>query len=725
MGRVLTPTALLGLGLLGLVAASGCPFADPSALRARAEPADDPVLGAMVDDSAGFFTDDVGGQIEEQDSLRAGDRGPTLLEDFIFRQKITHFDHERVPERAVHARGAGAHGTFTSYGDWSNITAASFLKSAGKETPVFVRFSTVAGSRGSADTARDVHGFATRFYTDEGNFDIVGNNIPVFFIQDAIRFPDLIHSVKPSPDSEIPQAATAHDSAWDFFSQQPSTLHTLFWAMAGFGIPRSFRHMDGFGVHTFRLVTDDGTSKLVKWHWKTKQGRASLYWEEAQILAGKNADAHRQDLFEAIASGNGPEWELAVQLVDEDKALAFGFDLLDPTKIIPEELAPLQKLGVMKLHTNPTNYFAETEQIMFQPGHIVRGVDFTEDPLLQGRIFSYLDTQLNRHGGPNFEQLPINRPVVPIHNNNRDGAGQNLIHKNIHPYTPNTLNGGFPQQASQTNGRGFFNAPIRSTSGKLVRSLSPTFDDHWSQPRLFYNSLTPVEQQFLINAIRFETSHLQSTDVKKNVLGQLNRISNDIAVRVATALGLEAPAPDATYYHDNTTAGISITNETLPTVATLKVGILATVNKANGTNALDQAKSLKQSLGSANLTVTVVAESLADGVDKTYSAADATDFDAVVVTSGADAAGLFKLTAPSPLYPPLRPLSIASAAFLFGKPVGYFGGDSPSDALVAGGVDPKADGVYASADATTMANGIVDGLKTYKFTDRYPVDKTS
>ncbi|KAI0383134.1 CATB protein [Hypomontagnella monticulosa] len=723
MGRILTPTALLGL--VGLVSAAGCPFADPGALRARAETTDDPVLGAMVDDSAGFFTDDVGGQIEEQDSLRAGDRGPTLLEDFIFRQKITHFDHERVPERAVHARGAGAHGTFTSYGDWSNITAASFLKSAGKETPVFVRFSTVAGSRGSADTARDVHGFATRFYTDEGNFDIVGNNIPVFFIQDAIRFPDLIHSVKPSPDSEIPQAATAHDSAWDFFSQQPSTLHTLFWAMAGFGIPRSFRHMDGFGVHTFRLVTDDGTSKLVKWHWKTKQGRASLYWEEAQILAGKNADAHRQDLFEAIASGNGPEWELAIQLVDEDKALAFGFDLLDPTKIIPEELAPLQKLGVMKLHTNPTNYFAETEQIMFQPGHIVRGVDFTEDPLLQGRIFSYLDTQLNRHGGPNFEQLPINRPVVPIHNNNRDGAGQNLIHKNIHPYSPNTLNDGFPQQASQTSGRGFFSAPIRSTSGRLVRGLSKTFDDHWSQPRLFYNSLTPVEQQFLINAIRFETSHLQSADVKKHVLDQLNLISNDIAVRVATALGLDAPAPNATYYHDNTTAGISITNETLPTVATLKVGILATVNKANGTNALDQAKTLKQSLGAANLTVTVVAESLADGVDKTYSAADATDFDAVVVTSGADVAGLFKLTAPSPLYPPLRPLSIASAAFLFGKPVGFFGSDSPSDALIAGGMDTKADGVYASADPTVMANGIVDGLKTYKFTDRYPVDKTS
>ncbi|KAI2631016.1 catalase 3 precursor [Hypoxylon sp. NC1633] len=729
MGRILISTALFGLLSL---ASAGCPYADPSALRSRADGAtDDPVLGAMVDDSTGYFTDDVGGQIQEQDSLRAGERGPTLLEDFIFRQKIQHFDHERVPERAVHARGAGAHGTFTSYGDWSNITAASFLNSAGKETPVFVRFSTVAGSRGSADTARDVHGFATRFYTDEGNFDIVGNNIPVFFIQDAIRFPDLIHSVKPSPDSEIPQAATAHDSAWDFFSQQPSTLHTLFWAMAGFGIPRSFRHMDGFGVHTFRLVTDDGTSKLVKWHWKTKQGRASLYWEEAQILSGKNADAHRQDLFDAIASGNGPEWELAVQIVDEDKTLAFGFDLLDPTKIIPEELAPLQKLGVMKLHTNPTNYFAETEQIMFQPGHIVRGVDFTEDPLLQGRIFSYLDTQLNRHGGPNFEQLPINRPVVPIHNNNRDGAGQNLIHKNTAPYTPNTLNGGIPKQASQTDGRGFFTAPSRSTSGRLVRGLSSTFDDHWSQPRLFYNSLTPVEQQFLINAIRFETSHLQSAEVKSNVLGQLNKISNDIAARVATALGLEAPAPDDTYYHDNTTAGISITNGTLPTVATLKVGILATTaGPRNGSaNALDQAAQLKERLAADGLVVTTVAESLVAGVDRTYSAADATDFDAVVVMSGADAAGLFNLdaaaTALNPLYPPLRPLQIATAAFLFGKPVAYFGADQPGVALRAGGLDPGVDGVYASADLDTMASGLVDGLGVFKFTGRYPVDASS
>ncbi|KAI1365220.1 catalase [Xylaria arbuscula] len=718
MGRVGVSVAILALQTL--VSASGCPFADPVNLHARATgTSQTPISDATVDDSNGYLTDDVGGQISDQDSLRAGERGPSLLEDFIFRQKITHFDHERVPERAVHARGAGAHGTFTSYGDWSNITAASFLNGAGKETPVFVRFSTVAGSRGSADTARDVHGFATRFYTDEGNFDIVGNNIPVV---NAIRFPDLIHAVKPSPDSEIPQAATAHDSAWDFFSQQPSALHTLFWAMAGYGIPRSYRHMDGFGIHTYRLVTDDGESKLVKWHWKTKQGRASLYWEEAQALAGKNADAHRADLFDAITSSNFPEWELAVQIVDEDQALAFGFDLLDPTKIIPEELAPLHKLGVMQLNKNPTNYFAETEQVMFQPGHIVRGVDFTEDPLLQGRIFSYLDTQINRHGGPNFEQLPINRPVIPIHNNNRDGAGQNLIHKNTAAYSPNTLNSGFPQQANQTNGRGFFTAPSRTVSGNLVRGLSSTFNDHWTQPRLFYNSLEPVEQQFLINAIRFETSHLQSTAVKENVLRQLNRISNDVAVRVATALGMNAPAPDSKYYHDNTTAGLSITKDKLPTIATLKVGILASI--ASNSSALDQAKQLKERFTADGLTATIVAERLTDDVDKTYSAADATDFDAVVVASGADTAGVFGITSSSPFYPPMRPLQIATSAYLFGKPVAYFGGSTPSQMLKAGGFasDDASAGVFVGAGLDEMVKAIEDGLKTFKFTSRFPVD---
>ncbi|KAK4456118.1 catalase A2 [Podospora aff. communis PSN243] len=715
-----TVKALLSWGLLLRLSTAACPFAHPEAAAHQRRddkpaPTENELLEKYeVHDGESFMTSDVGGPMGDQRSLRAGQRGPTLLEDFIFRQKLQHFDHERIPERVVHARGAGAHGTFTSYGDFSNLTAASFLSEEGKKTPVFVRFSTVAGSRGSADTARDVHGFATRFYTDEGNFDIVGNNIPVFFIQDAIQFPDLVHSVKPSPDNEMPQAATAHDSAWDFFSSQPSTMHTLFWAMAGFGIPRSYRHMDGFGVHTFRLVTDDGQTKLIKWHWKTLQGKASLVWEEAQVLGGKNADAHRQDLFDAIASGNPPSWELNVQVVDEDRALAFGFDLLDPTKFIPEELAPLQPLGKMTLDINPTNYFAETEQVAFQPGHIVRGVDFTEDPLLQGRLYSYLDTQLNRHGTPNFEQLPINMPRVAIHNNNRDGYGQTFIHKNPIHYNPNTLNNGFPAQANQTTGRGFFTAPGRKASGDLVRELSATFDDHWSQPRLFFNSLTPVEQQFLINAIRFEASHVKSEQVKRNVLVQLNRISNDVAKRVADALGMEAPAPEDTFYHNNVTQGISIFNNTLPTIAALRVGILAS------TKSLEQAVSLKERLMKDKMLVTVVGESLVQDVDQTYSSADATSFDGIIVAPGAEE--LFKVENKSPLFPTGRPGQILLDGYRWGKPVAGLG--AGSGALEATGV-PSTPGVYAEDDVGKLVEGFEQGLATFKFTDRFPLDSDS
>ncbi|CAI7609262.1 unnamed protein product [Penicillium glandicola] len=673
-----------------------------------------------------YLTSDVGGPIEDQNSLSAGERGATLLEDFIFRQKIQRFDHERVPERAVHARGAGAHGTFTSYGDWSNLTAASFLSAKGKETPMFTRFSTVAGSRGSADTARDVHGFATRFYTDEGNFDIVGNNIPVFFIQDAILFPDLIHAVKPRGDSEIPQAATAHDSAWDFFSQQPSSLHTLLWAMAGHGIPRSFRHVDGFGIHTFRLVTDNGDTKLVKFHWKGLQGKASFVWEEAQQTAGKNADFMRQDLFESIEAGRFPEWELGVQIMEEEDQLRFGFDLLDPTKIVPEELVPVTKLGKMQLNRNPMNYFAETEQVMFQPGHIVRGVDFTEDPLLQGRLFSYLDTQLNRHGGPNFEQLPINRPRAPIHNNNRDGAGQMFIPLNPNAYSPNTQNSGSPKQANQTVGRGFFTAPDRTASGKLQRTVSSTFEDVWSQPRLFWNSLVAAEKQFVVDAMRFETSNLKSTVVQNNVIIQLNRISNDLATRVAKAIGIDVPAPDDTFYHDNTTANIGAFGQKLAKLEGLKVGVLASVDNQTS---IAQGATLQSALSSVGVDVVVVAERAADGVNQTYSASDAVQFDAVVIADGAE--GLFgsksltslptKASGASSLYPAGRPLDILVDAFRFGKPVGALG--QGSDALLSGFISSDREGVYTASEAgDDFAEDIKEGLRTFKFLDRFAID---
>ncbi|KAJ5961168.1 uncharacterized protein N7479_008318 [Penicillium vulpinum] len=677
-----------------------------------------------LNDEDVYMTSDVGGPIEDQNSLSAGERGPTLLEDFIFRQKIQRFDHERVPERAVHARGAGAHGTFTSYGDWSNITAASFLSAKGKQTPMFTRFSTVAGSRGSVDTGRDVHGFATRFYTDEGNFDIVGNNIPVFFIQDAILFPDLIHAVKPRGDNEIPQAATAHDSAWDFFSQQPSTLHTLMWAMAGHGIPRSFRHLDGFGVHTFRLVTDNGKTKLVKFHWKGLQGKASFVWEEAQQTAGKNADFMRQDLFESIEAGRFPEWELGVQIMEEEDQLRFGFDLLDPTKIVPEELVPVTKLGKMQLNRNPMNYFAETEQVMFQPGHIVRGVDFTDDPLLQGRIFSYLDTQLNRHGGPNFEQLPINRPRAPIHNNNRDGAGQMFIPLNPNAYSPNTENKGSPKQANQTAGKGFFTAPDRTTSGRLQRTVSSTFEDVWSQPRLFWNSLVAAEKQFVVDAMRFETSNVKSSVVRNNVIIQLNRISNDLATRVAEAIGIDAPKPDDSYYHDNTTANIGAFGQKLAKLDGLKVGLLASVDKPAS---IAQGAKLQSALSSAGVDVVVVAERMVDNVDQTYSASDAVQFDAVVVSDGAE--GLFGSKSftsvpkkASTLYPAGRPLDILLDAFRFGKTVGALG--KGSAALRSGLISTDREGVYTASNAgDAFAKDIKEGLRTFKFLDRFATDE--
>ncbi|WP_432713247.1 catalase, partial [Pedobacter sp.] len=358
---------------------------------------------------------------DDQNSLKAGKRGATLLEDFILREKITHFDHERIPERIVHARGSAAHGVFKVYESQSAVTKAHFLLDPTVETPVFVRFSTVAGSRGSTDLARDVRGFAVKFYTQEGNFDLVGNNMPVFFIQDAIKFPDLVHAVKPEPDNEMPQAASAHDTFWDFISVMPESTHMIMWLMSDRAIPRSYRMMEGFGVHTFRMINEAGESTFVKFHWKPLLGVHSVAWDEAQNISGKDPDYHRRDLWEAIESGAFPEWELGVQLIPEADEFKFDFDLLDPTKLIPEELVPVQKIGKMTLNRNPENFFAETEQVAFHVGHIVPGIDFTNDPLLQGRLFSYTDTQLIRLGGPNFHEIPINRPVVPIHNNQRDG----------------------------------------------------------------------------------------------------------------------------------------------------------------------------------------------------------------------------------------------------------------------------------------------------------------
>lgn len=475
---------------------------------------------------------------DNQNTLKTGPRGPSLLEDFIFREKITHFDHERIPERVVHARGAAAHGFFRVYEPMSRITKASFLQDPAKETPVFVRFSTVAGSRGSTDLARDVRGFAVKFYTDEGVFDLVGNNIPVFFIQDAIKFPDVIHAVKPEPHNEIPQAASAHDTFWDFISLMPESAHMIMWVMSDRAIPRSFRMMEGFGVHTFRFVNAEGVSRFVKFHWKPLLGMHSVVWDEAQKISGKDPDFHRRDLYEAIEGGDYPEYELGVQIVEEKDEHSFDFDLLDPTKIIPENIVPVQTIGRLVLNRNPENFFAETEQVAFHPGHIVPGIDFTNDPLLQGRLFSYTDTQLIRLGGPNFHEIPINRSIAPVHNNQRDGYMRQTINKSRAPYDPNTLGGGCPFQAGADMG-GFVTYPER-ISGPKVRERGEKFFDHFSQARLFYNSQTEIEKDHIVSAFRFELGKVEVSDIRERMVTILNQIDRSLAERVANGLGLTA-----------------------------------------------------------------------------------------------------------------------------------------------------------------------------------------
>ena len=498
-------------------------------------------LESFVADSTGeFLTTNHGVRInDDQNSLKAGERGATLLEDFILREKITHFDHERIPERVVHARGSAAHGVFKVYEDMSNLTRAAFLCDPGAETPVFVRFSTVAGSRGSTDLARDVRGFAVKFYTQEGNFDLVGNNMPVFFIQDAVKFPDLVHAVKPEPDNEMPQAASAHDTFWDFISQMPESSHMIMWLMSDRAIPRSYRMMEGFGVHTFRFVNANGEASFVKFHWKPLLGVHSVAWDEAQNISGKDPDFHRRDLWDTIEAGAFPEWELGVQIVPEADEFKFEFDLLDPTKLIPEELVPVQRIGKMTLNRNPDNFFAETEQVAFHVGHVVPGIDFTNDPLLQGRLFSYTDTQLIRLGGPNFHEIPINRPVIPVHNNQRDGHMRQTINRGKISYGPNGLAANDPRQAAAAQG-GFvsYNEAI---DARKIRARSRSFFDHFSQARLFFNSQSNAEKNHLIDALSFELGKVKAIPVRERMLAVLIQIDKGLAGAVAQALGLQVP----------------------------------------------------------------------------------------------------------------------------------------------------------------------------------------
>ncbi|WP_437185909.1 catalase [Planctomicrobium sp. SH668] len=477
---------------------------------------------------------------DNQNSLKAGERGPSLLEDFILREKITHFDHERIPERIVHARGNGAHGVFRVYKSMEKYTRAGFLQDPNKETPVFVRFSTVAGSRGSTDLARDARGFAVKFYTDEGNFDLVGNNVPVFFIQDAMKFPDLIHAVKPEPHNEMPQAASAHDTFWDFISLTPESAHMVMWVMSDRAIPRSLRMMEGFGVHTFRLINQQGRSHFVKFHWKPLLGMSSVLWDEAQRISGCDPDFHRRDLWEAIENGDFPEWELGVQIIPEEDEHKFDFDLLDPTKLIPEELIPVERIGKMTLNRNAENFFAEVEQVAFHPGHLVPGIDFSNDPLLQGRLFSYTDTQLIRLGGPNFHEIPINRPVAPLHNHQRDGFMRQMINPGRVAYQPNSLNQNAPLQAPARNGG--FVSYAEKVDGAKLRAKSPSFSDHFSQAAMFFHSQAPHEQQHIIDALRFELGKCETPHVRERMVYVLSQIDAGLAQAVADGLGISVPS---------------------------------------------------------------------------------------------------------------------------------------------------------------------------------------
>ncbi|MDB6139763.1 MAG: catalase [Verrucomicrobiaceae bacterium] len=475
---------------------------------------------------------------DNQNSLKAGDRGPSLLEDFVLREKITHFDHERIPERIVHARGTGAHGYFQVYESLADITKAAFLGDPKIKTEVFARFSTVAGGAGSGDMPRDVRGFAVKFYTSEGNYDLVGNNIPVFFIQDAIKFPDLVHAVKMEADRGFPQAATAHDTFWDFASLSPESMHMLMWAMSDRTIPRSLRMIEGFGVHTFRLVNAEGVSHFVKFHWRPKLGAQSVIWDEAVKINGADPDFHRRDLWEAIEKGDFPEWELGLQVFDEEQAAALDFDVLDPTKLIPEEIIPLRMVGKMVLNRNVDNFFAETEQVAFLPSNVPPGIDFSNDPLLQGRLFSYQDTQLSRLGGPNFHQIPVNAPRCPMQNFQRDGLRQMQVPKGRVNYEPNSLDNGAPRE---NPARGFVTYPEQINAPKL-RKRSETFSDHYSQARLFFRSMTPPEQTHIISAFAFELAKVDIKAIRTRMLGHLANIDADLHQQVEVALGMEGTA---------------------------------------------------------------------------------------------------------------------------------------------------------------------------------------
>ncbi|HEX5562451.1 MAG TPA: catalase [Nocardioidaceae bacterium] len=660
-------------------------------------------------------------------SLKAGERGPTLLQDHHLREKITHFDHERIPERVVHARGSGAHGVFVGYGTGSSVCKAAFL-AEGTQTPVFVRFSTVLGSRGSADTVRDTRGFATKFYTQEGTFDLVGNNMPVFFIQDGIKFPDIVHAAKPHPDREIPQAQSAHDTFWDFVSLHTEAQHHTLWNMSDRGIPRSFRMMEGFGVHTFRLTNAAGETSLVKFHWKPKLGVHSLTWEEAQLLGGLDPDFHRRDLADAIEAGAHPQWELGVQVFPDTPEQTFeGVDLLDPTKIVPEELAPVQPIGQMTLNANPVNFFAETEQVAFHVGHVVPGIDVTDDPLMQARLFSYVDTQLTRLGGPNFNQIPINRPHAPVNDMLRDGFHQDGVHGGAAPYRPNSLDGGNPFDADADNGA-FIEAPVRIPESSKVRAAPASFDDHFSQARLFWASMSPVERQHIVRAYTFELGKCYEQVIKERQLRALAEIDADLCEQVATGLGL--PAPSATLPP----------TEATPSPALSQVGsrwpvdgrMVGIVVDADDPDSLADLSSLRSAVFGAGMVPLVIA---AHGgqvagdipVQRTFATGRSVEVDALLLAacpapapdalpSRDEKAGAAGGPGGSPVDPRVRLL--VEECYRHAKAIGAWGGGV--DALRAGGCTAGDVGVVVGDSGSAVLDEVLGLLASHRAWERFP-----
>ncbi|MCW2697358.1 MAG: katE [Modestobacter sp.] len=653
-----------------------------------------------------FLTTPNGVRIPDTDhSLKAGRRGPVLLEDFHLREKIMHFDHERIPERVVHARGAGAHGVFTAYGSAEGVTKAAVLAQKGLETPVFVRFSTVLGSRGSADTVRDTRGFATKFYTKEGTWDLVGNNMPVFFIQDAIKFPDVVHAAKPHPDREIPQAQSAHDTFWDFVTLHTEATHHTIWNMSDRGIPRSYRMMEGFGVHTFRLVNAAGETSLVKFHWKPQLGVHSLIWEEAQIAAGVDPDFHRRDLYDAIEAGAFPEWELGIQVMpDTDEETFEGIDLLDPTKLVPEELCPVLPIGTLVLNGNPTNFFAETEQVAFHTGHLVPGIEGTNDPLLQGRNFSYLDTQLSRLGGPNFTQLPINRPHAPVNDNSRDGFHQHAVHEGLAPYKPNSVDDDSPAVADAANG-GYVTVP-RKVEGEVVRGAPASFDDHFSHAALFYASLSDLEKRHTAEAYTFELGKVYEMAIKERALTVLAKIDTELCATVAAGLGLPAPEDTPVDHLAPSPALRQITDVRFPIDGRI-VGIVAGPDAdLAGITAL---RTELEGLGVVTKVIAPVGGVLGKGkkaetVERTFLTARSIEFDAVVIAGGA------------PKDNDVKAVVLLQEALRQLKPLAAWGDGAA--VLAAAGIGPTVPGVLIADEAPALATELIAALGLHKVWER-------